>query len=414
MFHRVLGRFPAAGAIGCLFVFFSGLSSGADWPQFRGPDGGGVSAETGLPTRWSATENIRWKADLPGRGLSNPVIARDRVFVTACSGFQESRLHVLCFSEKTGKRLWERQFWSTGITLCHPKTCMAAPTPVTDGDRVYALFATGDLVCLDREGDLLWYRALSRDYPTIGNNVGMASSPVLFKNVLLVPMDNAGESFAAGIDKLTGQNIWRSDRPSDINWVTPLVFNHSGRAEAIFQSARGLIAYDPETGSKQWSLDSAGFSTVASPVAGDGVLITTGGEVMGLRPGSADQAAKVAWKATKLHVAYTSPLYYQKRVYAINNTGVLNCADTATGKLLWQQRCSDKGTYWASPIAADGHIYVVNEAGTTTVLKAGDEPKVVATNTLADVILATPAVANGAIYLRSDQHLFCMGQPLKK
>src|SRR6266852_8439695 len=147
----------------CLCGEFVFLPAG-DWPQFRGPGGSSVSEETGLPFRWSQTENVRWKADLPGRGVSCPVIAGGKVYVTACTGFQQTRLHVLCYQASTGKKLWERQLWATANTMCHDKTCMAAPTPVTDGERVYALFACGDLVALDSNGDLLWYRSLGRDY----------------------------------------------------------------------------------------------------------------------------------------------------------------------------------------------------------------------------------------------------------
>src|SRR5262249_34067807 len=146
-----------------------------------------------------------WKAALPGRGLSNPVITGGKVIVTACSGFKQRRLHVLCFDEKTGAKLWERQFTATGNTQCHPVTSMAAPSPVTDGKAVYALFATGDLAALDLDGVLLWYRSLVSDYPDITNQVGMASSPIVHKDVVLLPLDNAGESFAAGLDAKSGK-----------------------------------------------------------------------------------------------------------------------------------------------------------------------------------------------------------------
>src|SRR5262245_4402795 len=175
-----------------MFLILATVAHAGDWTQFRGNGAAGVSDETGLPSTWSETENIRWKAELPGRGLSNPVIAGGRVYVTACSGQEQARLHVLCFDVRTGKKLWERQFWATGNTGCHPKTNMAAPTPVTDGERVYALFATADLACLDKNGDLLWYRSLVSDYPTLSNQVGMAASPVLCKDVLIVPMENVG------------------------------------------------------------------------------------------------------------------------------------------------------------------------------------------------------------------------------
>jgi len=158
------------------FLLGVAVAAAGDWPQYHGPRGSAVSDETGIATTWSETENIRWKADLPGRGLSNPVIAGGRVYLTASSRPQESRLHVLCFDLRSGKKLWERQFWSTGNTGCHPKTCMAAPTPATDGERVCALFATGDLTCLDKDGGLLWYRSLVGDYPTVSNQVGMAAS----------------------------------------------------------------------------------------------------------------------------------------------------------------------------------------------------------------------------------------------
>src|SRR5262245_30311118 len=193
----------------------------ADWTQFRGTNG--VSAETGLPVKWGKDQNVRWKAELPGRGLSGVVVAAGRAFVTCNDGPDQKRLLTLCFDAATGKKLWQRSVWATGGTNCHPRTCMAAPTPVTDGKNVYALFATADLVAYDADGNMLWYRSLTGDYPTITNQVGMASSPVLAGGVLVVPMDNSGESFLAGIDLKSGKNLWKKDRPRDINWVTPAV-----------------------------------------------------------------------------------------------------------------------------------------------------------------------------------------------
>src|SRR5262245_13588662 len=160
-----------------LLLCAGGALRSSDWPQFRGPGGSGVSADVNLPARWSATENIRWKADLPGRGVSCPVVASGRVYVTACTAYRERRLDVLCFEASAGKKLWDRELAATGSTTCHAKTSIAGPTPVTDGERVYALFATGDLACLDKNGDLIWYRSLAGDYPHITNQVGMAASP---------------------------------------------------------------------------------------------------------------------------------------------------------------------------------------------------------------------------------------------
>jgi outer membrane protein assembly factor BamB len=388
-----------------IVVLLSVRDAGADVPQFRGPGGAGVSEERNLPLQWSDQENLRWKANLPGRGLSNPVIADGRVFVTACTGFEQKRLHVLCFDVKSGKQLWERQFWATGTTQCHPKTNMAAPTPVTDGQRVYALFATGDLVCLDRTGDLVWYRSLVSDYPTVGNNVGMAASPVLADGTLIVCLENVGESFVAGLDIATGQNKWRLERPRGINWVTPLVLQNNSKSEVLVQGSQDLTAHDPATGKRIWTLKK-GFSTIPSPVAGGGMVFAPGGKLIALRPGTEKSAAEVVWENGKLSTGFGSPLYYQGLVYTVSANGIMNCADATTGKILWTERL--EGAYSASPLAANGKIYVANEAGLTSVLQAGKEAKVLAANQLADTILASPVAADGAIFLRSDKHLYCI------
>src|SRR5947209_14943547 len=167
--HKLLWALLTAGLLGC------GLAWAGEWPQFRGPGGTAVSKEMDLPVKWSKTEGLRYRTALPGRGLSNPVIAGGRVYLTACSGYRERRLHVLCYDETTGKKLWERQFAATGNTTCNPSTSMAAPTPATDGKAVYALFACGDLAALDCDGALLWYRSLVGDYPQLTNQVGMAA-----------------------------------------------------------------------------------------------------------------------------------------------------------------------------------------------------------------------------------------------
>jgi outer membrane protein assembly factor BamB len=365
----------------------------------------GVADDTALPDRWTATENIRWKVELPGRGLSNPVIAGGKVFVTASSGPTQERLHVLCFDVRTGQKLWERQFWATGSTTCHPKTCMAAPTPVTDGRRVFALFATCDLVALDADGNLLWYRALRKDYPTVSNNVGMASSPILYRDVLLIQMENVGESFAVGIDVQSGQNRWKVERSPRINWVTPLVLANGKEVDALFQSSHELTAYDPLTGRKRWSFESDGLATTPSPVPAGDMVLVPGAELLALRPGASQP--EVRWRSVRLRPGTASPLFYRERVYALNSAGVLNCADAASGDLLWQERL--KGPFSASPVAADGKIFAVNEAGTAFVVQAGDAPKVLGVNPMNETILATPAIADRAVFLRSDQHLYCIG-----
>jgi outer membrane protein assembly factor BamB len=398
-----------------LCALLAGVASAADWTQFRGPGGAGVTEETKLPVKWSPAENLRWKVELPGRGLSSPVIAGDRIYLTACTGYEQRRLHVLCFEAGTGKKLWERQFWATGGTACHPKTNMAAPTPCTDGERVYALFATCDLACLDKDGNLQWYRSLVGDYPTVTNQVGMASSPVLWKDVLILTLENSGESFAAGIDVKTGKNRWKIDRTRAINWVTPLVVNDGKRAELLLQSSGELSAYDPATGVKRWTYAGKGLGTIPSPVAWNGLIFIPGGELVALKPGTEQATPEVLWNAGKLSPKTASPLVYGDKVYTINGAGVLNCAEAATGKVLWQERL--KGPFSASPIAGDGKLFITNEEGTTFVIQPGqDKATVLEKNTLRestddkDEFLGSPAISGGAIFIRTDRHLYCIGE----
>jgi outer membrane protein assembly factor BamB len=380
-----------------------------DATQFRGPGGLGVSKETNLPTKWSKTEGLRWKAELPGKGLSNPVVADGRVYVTATQAYQQKRQVVLCFDLATGKKLWERQVWGTGGTQCHPKTNMAAPTPATDGKYVFALFATGDFVCYDRDGDLVWYRSIVGDYPTVGNNVGMASSPTLWNDLLILCMENVGESFAVGIDKRTGANRWRIERPRGINWVTPVVNVNQGVAEVIFQGSQGVDAYDANTGKKRWSEPKQRVTGYASLTADNGIVYAPGEKFSALRPTKTDATPEIVWQSIKLRVGYCSPIVNDGLVYTVAGTGVVTCADAKTGDVLWTHRIEAGGAFTASPLLADGKLYIVNEAGVTTVLQAGKETKLIAANPIGDTILACPVVSNGAIFLRSDSTLYCIG-----
>ncbi len=392
-----------------LCALAAGPAPGADWTQFRGPDSSAVSQETGLPVKWSATENIRWKVDLPGRGVSSPVVAGGKVFVTACSGYRQKWLHVVCLDEATGAKRWERRFSATGPTACHPKTNMAAPTPVTDGKAVYALFATADLAALDADGNLLWYRSLARDYGNLMNQIGLAASPVLAGETLLVPMENAGNSYAAGLDTRTGQNKWKVERIREVNWMTPLVIDVAGRADAVFASTKEVTAYDAETGALRWTHGGITPSDTASPGRGEGGLVIVPGdrELYALRPGAAGATPELVWKTGKTLPDISSPVTYRGRVYSVGTVNV-DCLDAKTGNSLWKERLKGKH-FWASPVVADGKLYVTSEDGITNVIKLGDKPEVLATNNLGETLLATPAVAGGCLYLRSEQHLFCVG-----
>jgi outer membrane protein assembly factor BamB len=338
--------------------------------------------------------------------VSSPVISGGRAYLTASSGVGQGRLHVLSFDARSGKRLWERQFWATGGTQCHPKTCMAAPTPVLDGDRIHALFATFDLVALDAGGVLLWCRSLARDYPDLSNQVGMASSPIVWEDLLILDLETDSEAFALAVDQRTGLNRWKIPRKKGINWTTPVIARRGTVVELLLQSRHDLSAYDPRTGARLWTHEGS-LDAIATPVVGDGPIIAPAGEVLALEPGPTGEPPRVLWKAPKLRAATASPLLYEGRVYALSSAGILCCADAATGEILWQERL--EGAFSASPVAGDGKVYCVNEEGVTTVVDVRGEKRVAATNPLGETILASPAIAGGAIYVRSDRYLYAIG-----
>lgn len=380
----------------------------ADWPQFKGPGASGVSEETALPTEWDKDRGVKWKAPLPARGVSSPVVAAGKVYVTSSSGKKDDRLHVVCFDASNGKELWHRQLNATGPTACHPMTCMAAPTPAADATGVYALFATGDLAAFDPDGNLKWYRSLVGDYPAITNQVGMAASPVLAKDKLIVPMDNDGDSFLAAVDVKYGKNVWKVDRPRSINWVTPLVRDTAGKTEVLFAGPNGLTAYDADNGTKRWLYKDGAGAIPTGSLIGDTLFLPTGG-VSAVKLGPDGPAGQPVMKAKEMASRHGSPLVYQGRVYAVDGNGFIAAADAKTGRTLFKER--KKAPFSASPVAGDGKVYCVNEKGVTTVLKAGtDEFDVLADNDLGEEVLGTPAISGGCLFIRTDKTLFCVGR----
>ncbi len=382
--------------------------SASDWPQFRGPNATGVSDEKNLPTEWSKTKGVAWKAELPGRGASSPVVVGNRVYVTCSSGTRDDRLHVLCFDATTGKQMWHRQLQGTGSTAAHPKTCMAANTPVADETGVYALFATGDLAAFDADGTLRWYRSLVGDYPTITNAVGMASSPILAAGRLIVPMDNAGESFLAALDTKYGKNVWKVERPREISWTTPLVRTVGNATELLFAGPKGLTTYDATTGETRWTFKSGGGSVPVGVIEGDSIYLPVGG-VSKFKIDSQGVTEKPEWAAREARTGYSSPLVYAGKVYAADKDGFITCVDAKTGKQHYKERV--KGAFSASPVAADGKAYFLNETGVCTVLDTkADTFEILAANDLGGATLGTPAIANGRVFIRSDKVIYALGR----
>ena len=380
----------------------------ADWPQFRGPLGNGVATGANVPTKFDV-RSILWAADLPGRGLSSPIIIGDRVFVTCSSGPKQERLHVICFSATDGRQLWERQFWATGRTMCHDKTCVAAPTPASDGERIFAIFSSNDLVCLDLDGNLLWLRGLTLDYPNASNSLGMSSSLTVADGVLIAMLENDSESFTAGLDAKTGVNRWKLDRPKMANWTSPtLIKSAGGPTHVLLQSGKGVTAVEPATGKIVWSYTD-GASTIPSGTVSDGVLYLPSQGLTALQPSPDGNSPKQLWRSGQLRPATSSPMVLNGRVFTLNDAGVLSCGDLADGKRLWQLRL--KGPFSATPVAAGTFLYCVNEKGVLQVVDvAAPEGAVTSEIDLGKTVLGTPAISHGAVYVRSDGKLWKLGK----
>ena len=379
------------------------LLTGADWRQFRGNDVSGVAQDASGPSSFSATENIVWKADLPGRGLSGPIVVGGRIYVTASSGFRQNRLHVLCFERKTGEKIFERQFWATGRTMCHPKMCVATPTPASDGKRVFAFYSSNDVACLDLDGNLLWYRGLTHDYPNASNSLGMSSSPIVVDDTLIVQVENDAESFAVGLDVETGKSRWKKERPKRANWTSPtFITDKTGKSLALLQSSRGVEAIDPKTGKRVWNFGDGASTIPSSVVIGESILIPSNG-LTAIRPDGGE--LQQLWNDSRLGPATASPLVLDEKVFVVNRVGILRAADISTGSILWQLRL--KGPFSSTPVAAGTKLVFFNEKGTAQIVDiSGEEGEQVGSGDLGETILATPAISGKDLFVRSDGHLW--------
>ena len=389
-----------------LCLLFCG--AGADWLRFRGPNGLGVADDQRVPVSWSTdtNRNVDWKTKLPGRGSSCPIVIGDRVVLTCASGYRQDRLHVVCLDVASGQHRWERQLWATGRTQTHPSICPAAPTPVSDGERIYATFSTHDLACYDLDGNLLWLRGLMLEYPNASNSLGMASSPIIVDGVLVVQLESDSQSLALGLDTQTGATLWQVDRPQMANWTSPVVLQaDAGDSVVILQSSAGVSAYDPRLGQELWHYDRGAATQPSSVTAGSVAFVPSNGLVALRQTPNAEPY--VVWQNARLGPSTPTPLLYEGRVYVISGS-VLKCADAATGELLWPRPLRLKGRRFSgSPVAAAGHLYLFNDDGLAQVVELGDKSgRVVSSSDFGEPLLASPAIADGALYVRSDAHVW--------
>lgn len=386
---------------------------GGNWPRWRGPDGNAVSSEANLPVTWSTTENVCWKAAVPGEGSSSPIVWDDHVFVT--SAFERgSRRAMFCYDRSTGRQRWTREITDADPEVASALTGHAAATPVTDGTRLVAAFGNAGVVCCDFDGKLLWHRRLGN----FESELGLATSPILHDGSVLLVCDHDGnrfrsfDSFLIALDLKTGQTRWKTDRPDLYrSWSTPIVIPAGDRRELIVCAQDELRGYDPATGRPLWHVAGMTGWVTPSPVFGAGMIFATSGKdgpTLAIRPGGRGDVTgtHVVWSQPKGAPYVCSPLLYGDHLYVHNEQGILTCREARTGKELYRHRL--EGKFTASAAAGDGKVYLVNEDGVTFVIKAGRAFELLARNPLDGDCLASPAISAGRFFLRTQRHLYCI------
>jgi outer membrane protein assembly factor BamB len=356
---------------------------------------------------------------LPGAGVSTPAVWGERVFVTASDGRQGDRLHLLCFHRDTGKPLWHvRCFGSATSEGQFAPGGMAVPTPATDGRRVFALFGTGDLVCVDNEGRPVWMRSLAQEYGPFRNRWGMAASPILSDDLLVVQVDHPGASYLLGVDAATGANRWRTRRDTSVNWSSPLPVTVGKQVQIVTAGTYALRGYAADTGNELWSLQGLQMQCIPTPVASGNRLFTTGGRDSSVLAVRLDADARgdltrthVAWKA-RGGPSIPSPLELDGLCYCVEDNGIAKCLKPDTGAIVWRERLGG-GKYSASPVAGAGKVYFASESGRVTVVRGGPKFEVLARNEIGELLVASPAVSQGYLFLRGDRHLYCVGTAIQ-
>ena len=394
---------PAVVMFGWAVVASAALA--ADWPEFLGPGGRGAATEPIRPS-WGEREGIAWKYDLPGRGNSSPIVVGDLVVVTACSGSRQDLLHVIACDVRSGRVRWHRTLWATGQTGCQGQTSVAASTPASDGKRIVAFFSSSDVFAFDLEGRMLWQRNLAVERPQTRNDAGMGSSPRIVGDAVVVQIDNESDSFTTAIHLATGGELWTVPREKVCTWSSPVAVERPDGPCVLLQNSRGLELRRAIDGTLVWSWR-AECDAIATTAHAEGVLYAP---ASGLAALSLElQHAAPAWQSAKLGCYIASPLVWGDSVACINRTGVLGIGSRGDGAVRRQLRLA--GEFWASPILAGDTIVAVNTEGKTFLVSVAEEPRVIATNQLPGTFTATPACADGCLYLRSDWNLWKIAAP---
>ena len=377
-----------------------------NWLGFRG-DGTSTSSEAPAEVKVGEGGNVAWKVAMPGKSVAGPIVIGDRVISTSSGGQEGEQLYITAVSLKTGKKLWEQSFRATGRPFCHPTSANAAPSPVSDGERIFAFYSSNDLVCLSLEGDLLWYRGLGFDYPKAGNDIGMASSPIIADGAIIAQVEAQGDSFAIGIDVASGTNLWRMGRPRQSNWSSPVAINRPDESvEVVMQSGTNIVAVDPRRGNIKWIIEEGADKIASGTPAGD-YLLLPGSEMMALNIGESATTPEVVWRNSRLSPRNASAVLNNDRFYSLKGS-VLVAATVADGEQIWQKRLSGLGGTWATPVSANGRVYIFDQAGAGLVVEdQGDDAETIAEVDLGEGVLASPAIANGKLIVRTNQSLYC-------
>ena len=377
------------------------------WLGFRGDGTSHASSPAPEKLEIGDSGNLAWKLKMPGRSVAGPIVIGDLVVTTSSSGQDGEVLHISGVNLQSGKLEWEQTFRATGRPFCHPTSANAAPSPASDGKRIFAFFSSNDLVCLSLSGELLWYRGLGYDYPKAGNDVGMASSPVVVDGTVIVKVEAQGDSFAAAIDAETGKNLWRITRPQMSNWASPLVIRRpDDRNEVVIQSRQGVIAVDPRSGKTQWSTDEGG-SAIPSPTSAKGLLILPSDEVIALDVGASASTPEVAWRNNKLSPRNASVVASDERLYSLKGS-VLVAANLKDGEQVWQKRLKGLGSSWATPVLSENRLYIFDQTGKGLVVEdQGKDAETIHEIELGEGVLGSPAIADGRLVIRAANTLFC-------
>ena len=406
------------------FILISNSFAG-NWDRWRGPNNDGISQATNAPIQWGQTENVQWRFPLLGEAASTPVVWEDNIFLTSTEG---DALVLMCISTE-GEELWKRTIAHGNRVVRRGEGNFAAPSPVTNGEHVWAFFGTGDLVCYDFQGNEVWHTNLAKRYGRFNLYFVMATTPLLDKDRLYMQLIHSGAWLVLALDKMTGEEIWKHKRKSDATeecehaYTSPILYRDAEREYLVVHGADYVTAHSLEDGSEIWRCGDLNpkqnynytLRFVASPVATEGLIVVPSaknGPVVGIDPAAQGDVTNSKWQRWKLRQGtpdVPSPLIHDGLVYLCRENGDLICLDAETGQQLYRER-THRHRHRASPVYANGYIYLTSRDGVITVVKAGREFEVVASNSMGETIAASPVITNKALYLRSYEALYAIGE----